>query len=402
MQSFTYQAKDASGKIIKAEVEATSQGEAAKLLVSKQLFPLSIEPRKTGASSFSLESLSRITAKDKVLFTRQLSTLVKAGLPIAQAMRILEEQIENPKMLRMIKKITGNIEGGTPLSTALKDYPAVFGPIYISMVEAGEASGSLDVTLSRLAAQEEKTAAINSKIRSAFTYPIVVLAVLIAVMVLMVVTVLPQVAKMYVDLKTPLPPLTNMLMALSVAMTKFWYLFILGAVALAYAAKIYLYSPKGRAQVDHLKLVAPVVSVLIKKLYMSRFARTLGSLVASGVPVLQALQITSKAMNNTILEKSVLQVAEQVKAGIAMSEPISHNTNFLPLVGQMIRVGEQTGTMGDSLEKVASYYEDEVDEAVKNISTLIEPATMVVLGGMVAFLIAAVLMPIYGLVSNIR
>jgi type IV pilus assembly protein PilC len=399
MQSFIYEAKDASGQLVKAQVEAVTIRDAAKLLTSKQLFPLSITPLKSGPS---LDSLNRISNKDKVLFTRQLATLVKAGLPIAKSLELLQQQITNPKMLKLVKEISSGVQSGYPLSQALKDHPKIFGTIYISLVEAGEASGNLDETLAQLANQEEKTAAINSKIKSAFTYPIVVLVVLLAVFVMMIVLVLPQVANMYKDLKTPLPPLTQALLAIANTFKKFYYLFFLAFAGIAYGVRAFILTPRGKYLTDTAKIRVPVVKVLVMKLYMSRFSRTLGSLVASGVPVLQALNITSRSMNNVRMETAVNEVTEQVKSGVAMSVPISDNPMFLTLVGQMIGVGEQTGTLGDSLNKVASYYEDEVDEAVKNISTLIEPATMVVLGGLVAFLIAAVLLPIYGLVSSIK
>lgn len=403
MQQFTYEAKDASGQIIKAKVEAATISDAAKLLTSKQLFPLSIAPLSSGfLGGFSLDSLSRISGKDRVLFTRQLATLVKAGLPIAKSLELLQKQISNPKMLKLVKEISSSVQGGLPLSQALREHPLIFGTIYISLVEAGEASGNLDETLAQLANQEEKTQAINSKIKSAFTYPIVVLVVLIAVFIMMIVLVLPQVGKMYTDLKQPLPPLTQALLQIANLFTKYYYLFILAGGGILYAIRAFLLTPKGKYQLDTAKISLPVVKVLVMKLYMSRFARTLGSLVASGVPVLQALNITSRAMNNVRLEAAVNEVTEQVKSGVAMSIPISNNPMFLTLVGQMIGVGEQTGTLGDSLNKVATYYEDEVDEAVKNISTLIEPATMVILGGLVAFLIAAVLLPIYGLVTSIK
>lgn len=403
MQQFTYEARDTSGQLIKAQVEAASIGEAAKLLTSKQLFPLAITPFKSGfLGSFSLDSLSTISTKDRVLFTRQLATLVKAGLPIAKSLDLLQKQISNPKMLKLVKKISSSVQSGLPLSQALKEHPTVFGTIYISLVEAGEASGNLDETLAQLATQEEKTAAINSKIKSAFTYPIVVLVVLVAVFVMMIVLVLPQVAGMYKDLKQPLPPLTKVLLAMAHAFTKYYYLFFLALGGIAYAVRAYFLTKKGKYILDTAKISVPIVKTLVMKLYMSRFARTLGSLVASGVPVLQALSITSRSMNNIRLEDAVNDVTEQVKSGVAMSIPITNNPMFLTLVGQMIGVGEQTGTLGDSLNKVATYYEDEVDEAVKNISTLIEPATMVILGGLVAFLIAAVLLPIYGLVSSIH
>lgn len=402
MQQFIYTAKDANGKIIKAEVEAASVEEAAKLLKAKDLFPLSIDiARKNTFSLSSIELLNRIKTKDKVILTRQLSTLVKAGLPLAKALRVLTEQIENPKLLRIVRAISNSVEGGTSLSQALAQYPAVFSPIYISMVEAGEITGNLDETLLRLSAQEEKAQAITTKIRSAFTYPIVVLVVLFAVMTLMITIVLPQVGKMYTDLNKPLPFSTQILLAISSFTTRFWYLIIAFFLIGLYALRAYMLTPAGKSAFDRLKLNVPLFSPLLTKMYMARFARTLGSLVTSGVPVLQGLNVTSRAMNNVHLERAVAAAAEKVKAGAALSQATADNPYFMPLLGQMLAVGEETGTIGESLEKVASYYEDEVDETVRNISQLIEPATMVVLGGMVAFLIASVLLPIYGLVSNV-
>ncbi len=404
MQTFTYSAKDLDGRLVKADVEAASVSDAAKLLISKSLFPLEVVEKKKGINSTQelIDSFSRITIKDKVLFTRQLATLVKAGLPLARALSVLEKQITNPKMLKLVASISVSIQGGTSLSQTLTAYPDVFNTIYVSMVEAGEASGNLDDVLLRLAAQEEKNQQIVSKIRSAFTYPIVVLVVLIAVMVMMITLVLPQVGKMYEDLKKPLPPFTRILLAISDFTIHYWYLVIMVLIGIGYAIRVYLKTPAGVSLVDRSKLNIPGVKTLMMKMYMARFARTLGSLIATGIPVLQALGIVSKAMNNVHLQAEIENIAGKVKGGTAMSKPVSESLLFMPMVGQMMAVGEETGTMGDSLTKVASYYEDEVDEAIRNISTLIEPATMVVLGVMVAFLIAAVLLPIYGLVSQLH
>jgi type IV pilus assembly protein PilC len=281
-------------------------------------------------------------------------------------------------------------------------FPEVFSTIYISMVEAGEITGNLDETLVRLSAQEEKAQALTTKIRGAFTYPVVVLAVLVGVMILMVTLVLPQVGKMYIDLRKPLPFSTQILLAISAALTRFWYLFLLALAGGIYALRAYILTPDGRSKLDRLKFNIPLFSPLMKKMYMARFARTLGSLVNSGVPLLQALAVTARSMNNVHLEAAVMEVADKVKSGAALSKPTGESLLFLPLVSQMLAVGEETGTVGDSLEKVAVYYEEEVDQTVANISQLIEPMTMVVLGGMVAFLIASVLLPIYGLVSSVR
>ncbi len=402
MQQYYYVAKDATGQLVKAEVEAASEKEATKLLVAKQLFPLEIGTKKPGLdSSFLDKILHRVSTKEKVIFTRQLATMVKAGLPIAKALRMLEQQMTNPKLKEIIRSLSSSLEGGVSLSQSLAQHADIFSTIYISMVEAGEVSGNLDEVLLKLADQEEKNQAIRSKIRGALTYPAVVLAVLLGVSTLMLTLVLPQVGKMYEDLKKPLPVFTRIMLALSNFTTHYWYITVLVLIGAGYGLRMYIKSAPGRSQLDSLKTKVPLFGQLMEKVYMARFARTLGSLISTGVPILQALTIVAQSINNVNFERAILDITNRVKSGTSLSELITDHPMFLPLVGQMLAVGEQTGTLGDSLEKVASYYEDEVDQAVKNISTLIEPATMVVLGVMVAFLIGAVLLPIYGLVSGV-
>ena len=406
MNEYIYTAKDQDGKLIKARVEAASPSDAAKLLISQDLFPIDITlPSEAGIQERLKEytqDVRPVKAKDRVIFTRQLSTLIKAGLPLAKSLEILVSQIDNVKLQRIVEDISNSVQGGTTLSKSLSKHPNEFDSIYISMVEAGETGGNLDDTLLRLAEQEEKNQKIRSKVRSALTYPFVVFVVIIAVTVLMLTMVIPQVSDMYIELNEPMPLMTEILQAISDFMINYWYVILLGLAGLVYGGRAYFKTDKGKAQYDNVKLNAPGIKIIVRKVYMARFTRTMSSLINSGVSVLQALHITARSINNTHLESAIENIAERVKAGDPISKPISNNHLFLPLVGQMIQVGEQTGSVGDSMEKVASYYEDEVDNAMENISTLIEPATMVVLGGIVAFLIGAVLLPIYGLVSSIQ
>lgn len=406
MKEYYYTAKDTAGKVVKAKVEAATPQDAAKLLMERQLFPIDIkEPGEAGLSArlseFS-QDVRRVSSKDRVIFTRQMATLIQAGLPLAKSLQIMVDQIDNVQLRKTVQGISNSVQGGNTLAKSMAEYPDIFNMIYISMVEAGELGGNLDDTMLRLADQEEKSQEIRSKVRSALTYPVVVLAVLIAVTVLMISLVIPQVANMYTELNQPLPLLTSILLAVSEFLRRFWYLAILLLVAAIFAVRLYIKTDKGREHFDHFKLNVPGVSLIVKKVYMARFTRTMSSLVNSGVSVLQALKITSTAINNIHLERAIKEVAVRVKAGDPISKPVSSNPVFLPLVGQMIEVGEQTGSLGDSMDKVANYFEAEVDEAMETISTLIEPATMVILGLMVAFLVGAVLLPIYGLVSNIR
>lgn len=404
MHEYTYKAVDPSGKQIVAQIKATSISDASKILAEKNLFAVHIaltdDARFSSLSNFK-NSIQRIKTKDRVVFTRQLSTLVKSGLPISNSLKILVDQVENPKLKDVIIEVDILVEGGTSLSKALAKFPDVFNKIYIALVESGEVSGELDTILVRLADQEEKTYEINKKIKSAFTYPIVVLAVVVAVAGLMVTVVIPEVAKIYVELSKELPIFTKILVGLGDFAVKFWYLLVAMFVGASYGTKTYIATEHGRKRFDNLKLNIPVFKDLIRKLYMARFARTMSSLVGSGVSMIQSLTIVSGAINNVHLEGAIKDVADKVQSGAPLSKPIIENSLFLPLTGKMIAVGEQTGSVSDSLEKVASYYEDEVDQSVETISDLIEPATMILLGVIVAFLIGAVLLPIYGLVSGI-
>jgi type IV pilus assembly protein PilC len=274
--------------------------------------------------------------------------------------------------------------------------------VYVSLVAAGEQSGTLDDTLERLAKQLEKEQQIISKIRGALIYPILVLVVIIGVLVFMLTTVLPQVAGLYKELDKGLPLMTQILFSISQFITSYWYLVLLVLVAAIFGARAYSHTPKGREQFDRMKLKWPVFGSLYKKVYAARFSRTMSTLVNSGVPLLQALQISSEAVDNVIIAKIVLNAREQVKSGKALSETLMDKPEILKLVPQMIKVGEDSGTLGQMLDKVATYYEDEVDQAVKNISAIIEPALIIVLGLAVLLIVIAVLYPIYSLVFSIN
>lgn len=404
MKEFIYQAVDAKGETIKAHVKATTVEEAVKLLTERNLYPYSVEPISTSKFQIDvlLKKLHRIKGADTVIFTRQLATLIKAGLPIANAMRLLVGQMENPNMKELVQEVNRLLEAGNTLAESLAKYPDVFNKVYLNIVEAGETSGKLEDVLLKLADQEERNAEINRKIKGALMYPAVILVVILIVAAIMISVVLPEVGKIYVELKQEVPFQTKILLNLADFMKKFWWLFAILFAGAVYGIRIYISTTDGRKAIDRLKLNIPMFKTLVRKLYMTRFTSTLSALVNSGVPVLQALDITSRAINNVHLEKSIKAVAVRVKGGAALSKPIEDDPLFLPLVGKMIAVGEQTGTIGDSLQRIAGYYEDEVNDAVDNISSLIEPATMVVLGLIIAFLVAAVLLPIYGIVNNIR
>lgn len=401
MQTFVYTAhRSDTGDIVKAEVQAETESAAAKLLMGQKLFPISIVPKD--ASGFLAKNGigGRVSSKDRVIFTRQLSTLINAGLPLTQSLRTVSEQVTNPNLKVIVIDVVGSVESGLSLSQSFAKHPRVFSDIYVSLVAAGEASGSLDKALERIANQQEKDAAIAGKIRSALVYPIIVLAVIVGVLVFMLTTVLPQVGGLYKDLGKELPILTKILLAVSSFIINFWYIVIVASVAGAFGFRSYLATPPGRAAFDNFKLNMPIFGRIFRKVYMARFARTLGTMLASGIPMLEALRIVQHSIANVHVERTIEQSINKVKGGKALSATLEGESTFLTLVPQMIRIGEQSGAIDSMLDRVAIYYENEVDEEVKNISTTIEPLLMVVLGVVVGGVIAAILLPVYSLVGS--
>ena len=398
MLTFSYEARNpTTGQKVKAQVQADTEQAAAKLIRKQGLTPLSIQPEKSGGGP----RLRHIKAKDKVLFSRQLSTLLNAGLPLVQSLRNVDEQTTNKALRAIVGLIIADIEAGVSLGVALSKYPRVFNRVYISLVEAGESSGTLDKALERLADQQEKDADIISKVRGALIYPLIVLLVMVGVMTFMVVKVLPQVQSIYAGLPgVSLPLVTRILLAVSYFITHFWWLVLIILGLGGFFGTRWARTLGGRSVIDKIKMKAWPVGPLFMKMYMARFARTGTTLVASGVPLIQVLEITSDAVDNVHIGKSIHNAIEKVKGGKALSEAIDKDPNFLQLVPNMLRIGEQSGALETMLAKVADYYEKEVDNEVKTISTIIEPVMMVLMGIMALTIVAAILLPIYGLVNQ--
>jgi type IV pilus assembly protein PilC len=398
MLNFKYEARNAAtGEKVKSTVQADNEQSAIKLIREQGFTPTSITAEKsTGSMRFR-----RIKTKDKVLFSRQLSTLINAGLPLVQSLRSVATQTENKAFKVVINQIISDVEAGNSFADSLGKYPEVFNRVYVSLVAAGEASGTLDRGLERLADQQEKDAEILSKVRSAMVYPLIVLAVMMAVMGFMVVKVLPQVQGIYSSIKgAQLPLVTRILLAFSHFLTHYWWLALISIVVFALLGSRWARTLGGKSIIDRAKMHAWPIGSLFMKMYMARFARTGTTLVASGVPLIQVLEITSDAVDNVHIEASLHRAIEKVKGGKALSEAITDDPNFLVLVPNMLRIGEQSGALETMLAKVADYYEKEVDNEVKTISTIIEPVLMVVMGIMALTIVAAILLPIYGLVNQ--
>lgn len=402
MKKFTYEAKDtSSGKHVKSTVQAESEHSAAKLLIDQGFVPLDIKEFDEKGSVLA-KLTGRITTKDKIVFSRQLATLIGAGLPLSQSLRTVAEQTENKRFRGIVDGIIADIEGGKALSDSFAKYPGVFDKVFLALIQAGEASGTLDDALKRIAAQQEKDAAVMSKIKGALTYPVIVLFVIFGVMGFMLFTVVPQVEKLYEDLKKELPLLTKIMVGLADFAAQFWWLIIIVLGIAVYFLMQYLKTEDGIRVKDTFKLNIPLFSGLFRKLYMARLARTGQTLLSTGVPMLDMLKITSGAVNNTIVGRSIDRAAEKVKGGKALSASIQPEEYILPLVPQMIKIGEQSGKLDEMLGKTAQVYEDELDEEIKTISTLIEPILMVVLAVVAGGMVGAILFPIYSLVNGIN
>lgn len=402
MLSYRYTARDpATGQYIKSDLQAENEQAASKLIRKEGLVPIDITLSEKATTGLIARRFNRVRAKDKVLFSRQLSTLINAGLPLVQSLRSVNSQTTSKPLKVVIVKVIADVEAGTTLSAAMGKHPEVFNQVYVSLIAAGEASGTLDKALERLAIQQEKDADLISKVRGAMVYPIIVIAVMIGVLTFMLVKVLPQVQVLYQGLPNAhLPLITQVLLAISNFVVHYWWIVLIALGFLAFVTTRWARTFGGKQVIDKLKMRAWPIGPLFSKMYMARFARTGATLVSSGVPLIQMLDITANSVNNVHIENSIHKAAEKVKGGKALSDALQNDPNFLELVPNMLRIGEQSGSLEQMMAKTADYYEKEVDDQIKSISTIIEPVLMVVLGVVAFIIVAAVLLPIYGLANQ--
>ena len=401
MIDFIYSAKDnQTGEMRKGKISADSKASAASILIEKSLYPISIQDASEAEAIWKKNVFGTgIKSKDRVVFSRQLATLVKAGLPITQALDTAVAQVDSPQFKAVLAKISASVQGGQSLAKSFGAYPALFNHVFVSLVDAGEQSGTLDDSLQRLADQQEKQQQVSGQIKGALVYPAIVSVVIVLVLVFMITTVLPQVASLYKDLNQPLPVITATLLSISNGLIKYWYITVLIIISLIFGLRAYIHTPGGRKSFDAFKIKIPLFGKLFKKVYAARFTRTLSSLVNSGVPLLRSLKIAGESVDNVVIQAIIDAAAEKVKTGGSLSEALTGHDEILKLVPQMIKIGEDSGTLGDMLDKVATFFEDEVDQTVKNLSSIIEPVMIIFLGGTVMIIVIAVLFPIYGLVN---
>lgn len=401
MLTYKYTARDPNtGQKIKTEVQADNEQAAAKLVKASGLVPLDVKLVTADQKGIG-RITNRITAKDRILFSRQLSTLINAGLPLLQSLRNVNGQTQRKSLQIVINQIISDIEGGSAFSAALAKHPEVFNTVYVSLIAAGETSGTLDDALERLATQQEKDAEILGKVKGAMIYPLIVIGVMGLVVGFMIIKVLPQVKVLYEGLPgASLPLVTKVLLAVSDFAVEYWWVVLIMFGLAAFFTSRWARTLGGKQVIDKAKMTMWPIGPLFMKLYMARFARTGTTLVASGVPLIQMLEITGKSIDNVHIEASLARAIEKVKGGKALSDSIANDQNFLPLVPDMLRIGEQSGAVEDMLAKTADYYEKEVDAQIRAISTIIEPVLMVVLGVFAFIIVAAVLLPVYGLAGK--
>lgn len=401
MLTFEYTARDTStNKVIKSTVQAESERAAAKLLMAQGIVPLEIlEQNKKGGIVARISN--RVGAKDRIIFTRQLATLINAGLPLAQSLRTLTEQTQNKRLVVIINEIITSIEGGSPLSEAFSKHPEVFNDVYLALIAAGEVSGTLDEALEHIADQQEKDAEIVGKVRGALVYPVIVLVVIVGVVMFMLFTVMPQIERLYQDLHKELPFVSAVLVSASKFVISFWWLLLMLLGAGIYFLKRWIETDSGRNAFDSFKINVPLFGPLFRKLYMARFTRTGQTLMGTGVPMLEMLRISARAVNNMPVSRAIMRAADKVKGGKALSASLKKEDVILSLVPQMISIGEQSGGIDKMMGKAATYYENELDTTVRSISTAIEPILMVFLALIAGLMVMAILLPVYGLIGNL-
>lgn len=407
MGRFAYKATDKDHKTVSGIVEATDRNAALASLHKQQLRPITLtlasdKPKK----GFNLSlGTSKVKPSDLVAFTRQLSTMVSAGVPILRALGTLQGQMESPALKKVLEGVFKDVESGMALADAFAKHPQAFSDVYVNMVHAGEAAGILDEILKRVAAQQEKNASIRKKVKGAMTYPVVLLVITIVAFFALMLFVIPQIGKILKDLGGPdaeLPFLTQVMLGISSFLQNQWYI-VLAVIALSvFLLRRYLKSSAGRTQFHSLILRLPLIGGIIRKVAVARFARTFASMMGAGVNVLEALRVTGRAIGNKTYEKMLEQAALDVQNGKQLSQALTGSPLFPAIIAQMLAVGEETGQTDTVLIKVADFYEEEVDTAINSISSIIEPVMIVLMGGMIGLIAASVLGPISSLTTTIK
>ncbi|MHC5054928.1 MAG: type II secretion system F family protein [Planctomycetota bacterium] len=413
MPVYVFEAMDSQGREIRDEIEARSDQDAAEKIRRRNLFPTRVQPKGARGGGASVATpmavgrkggglgIGRVSAKALTQFTRQFATLMDAGLPIVRSLDILSNQQKPGLLKKTIQQVREDVEGGSSLSESMARHPRVFDRLFTNMIKAGEAGGVLDTILTRLADFREKSLALRSQVIKALIYPIAVIVIAGGILAVIIVVVVPQFENMFREMETELPGMTLLLLALAGAFTNYWYLFPLIPVGVYAVFKLIGMSPQGRYALDKIKLHIPVFGIITRKSSISRFCRTLGTLIASGVPILEALQIIKGTTGNAVVASAVSDVHASIREGDTIAEPLKHSGVFDDLVVNMIDVGEETGELDKMLMKVADNYDNDVDTLVGGMMSLLEPFLIIGMGLTVGFIVIALFLPLIKLMETL-
>jgi type IV pilus assembly protein PilC len=400
--TYQYKVRDRAGKLVSGELMGDSESLVMAKLREMGMVPIEVKKAKTGLKMEINLRPGHVKLKDLSVFSRQFATMVNSGLPILRALSILSEQTASKELQKVLVQVRLDVEQGASLSGAMERHPKAFNDLYVAMVKAGETGGVLDNVLLRLADNIEKEVELRRKVKSAMTYPLVVVALVTLILAAMLLFVVPQFESIYAQLGGELPLPTRLLLAVSNAVRTYWYVFLLVILGAVFALRRYKKTDRGRAQVDAVKLRVPVFGGLFHKAALARFSSTLGMLLRSGVPILQALDIVIDTVNNRTLGRAVDDVQSSVREGESMAKPLSRHSVFPPMVVQMLAVGEETGAVDTMLDKVADFYNSEVSASVDALTSLIEPLMIAIIGGAVGAAVIALYMPMFNIIKLIQ
>ena len=397
---FKYHARNSDGEAVNSEIEATDEPSAILALRDNGLFVSKISAENEKKGVFSIFA-GKTNLKDRIILTQQMAVMIKSGLSVIDALDALKNEISNKKFSREISEIINDVKGGAQLSEAMAKFPDSFSEVYVNTVKSGEKSGKLDSVLTGLAIQLEKDYVITSKLKGAMTYPIFVLVALVIVMVVVLIVIIPQLKSIFDEVDAPLPPLTRAVIALSEFLKNYIIYIIAGIGILYFALKSFGKTKEGRHLFDSWKIKIPVIGTLLKKTYMAKFTRTFAGLTAAGLPLLDIFETSKKVVGNVLYEDEIEKMAKKVEVGEPISKVLKDSKLFPSMIGQLASVGEKSGSMDQVFDSMANFFDKEVENITNNLSTLLEPVLMVVMGVGIGLIIVSVLQPIYGLVNVI-
>ncbi|KGG81450.1 type II secretion system protein F [Caloranaerobacter azorensis H53214] len=402
MPIYRYKAVTSDGKKIQGQYNANSKNEVISMLKLDNIYPIEINEVIGSKDIKDLEIFNKIKTKDIAVFCRQFYTMLNSGVTIVNCLEVLKNQTENKKLKKTLGQVFESVQKGMTLSESLKEHKDVFPELLINMVEAGEVSGNLDTIMDRMAVHYEKENKINNKIKNAMIYPIILSIVAIIVVVFLLTVVMPTFVSMFQQSGAALPVPTRVLLGISNIIKSYWYLIITLIMILIYLFKKYYATEKGKAYIDKLKLKIPVLNKLIRKITTSRFTRTLSTLLSSGVPLIRALEIVSKVVGNRVVEEGLNVVKDEVRRGLDLASPIEKLELFPPMVVSMIRIGEESGSLDEILDKTANFYDEEVEDSLHRLTSLIEPLMIIIMALIIGFIVISMVLPMFDMINTVR